>query len=142
MTAPPRHLTLALGFLLLFCSGPTPAQDTSVKPGINDQFKDPNLKVGEWAGRFETESREVFQQRHRINPHPDSVPHPPSTKGPAGAIGHATLIAHASTHDASRLSERSADVAEAILRDADLTIHTGHLSKQLDAIDRQVIAEK
>ena len=42
------------------------AQEQSVKPGINDQFKDPNLKTEEWAGRFETESREVFAHRERI----------------------------------------------------------------------------
>lgn len=42
------------------------AQDESVKPGINEKFLDPNLKPGEWTERFETESREVFDQRARI----------------------------------------------------------------------------
>ncbi len=55
-------------FLLLLSLIPpaAPAQDASVKPGINDNFKDPNLKVEEWAGRFETESREVYHHRERI----------------------------------------------------------------------------
>lgn len=42
------------------------AQDASVKPGINDKFLDPNLKVGEWTQKFETESREIFHQREKI----------------------------------------------------------------------------
>jgi ubiquinone/menaquinone biosynthesis C-methylase UbiE len=55
-------------FVLLLSLLPSagPAQDASVKPGINDNFKDPNLKVEEWAGRFETESREVYHLRERI----------------------------------------------------------------------------
>lgn len=43
-----------------------PAQDQSVKPGINEKFLDPNLKVEEWTERFETESREIFQNREGI----------------------------------------------------------------------------
>lgn len=42
------------------------AQDTSVKPGINDKFLDPDLKVGEWTQKFETESREIFHEREKI----------------------------------------------------------------------------
>jgi ubiquinone/menaquinone biosynthesis C-methylase UbiE len=42
------------------------AQDTSVKPGINDKFLDPQLKVAEWTQKFETESREIFHQRADI----------------------------------------------------------------------------
>jgi predicted methyltransferase len=42
------------------------AQDASVKPGINDKFLDPNLKVEEWTQKFETESREIFHQREKI----------------------------------------------------------------------------
>lgn len=42
------------------------AQDASVKPGINDKFLDPKLKVDEWTQKFETESREIFHQRDQI----------------------------------------------------------------------------
>jgi predicted methyltransferase len=42
------------------------AQDVSVKPGINDKFLDPKLNVEEWTKKFETESREIFQQREKI----------------------------------------------------------------------------
>lgn len=42
------------------------AQDASVKPGINDKFLDPKLNVEEWTKKFETESREIFQQREKI----------------------------------------------------------------------------
>lgn len=40
------------------------AQDKSVKPGINDSFRDPN--VTEFTERFEIESREVFALRDEI----------------------------------------------------------------------------
>src|SRR5262245_21458084 len=40
------------------------AQEKSVKPGINDTFRDPN--VPEFIGRFEVESREVFARRKEI----------------------------------------------------------------------------
>jgi ubiquinone/menaquinone biosynthesis C-methylase UbiE len=43
-----------------------PAQEQSVKPGINDAFRKPDLKVEEWAERFETESREIYQHREAI----------------------------------------------------------------------------
>jgi len=39
---------------------------TSVKPGINRNFVDPELNVEEWIARFEGESREVFQARSAI----------------------------------------------------------------------------
>ncbi|MCB1277208.1 methyltransferase domain-containing protein [Prosthecobacter sp.] len=42
------------------------AQEASVKPGINDKFLDPKLKVEEWTQKFETESREIFHQREKI----------------------------------------------------------------------------
>ena len=42
----------------------TLAQEKSVKPGINDSFRDPNLK--EFQGKFEIESREVFARRKEI----------------------------------------------------------------------------
>jgi len=40
------------------------AQELSVRPGINDSFRDPN--VDEFIGKFETESREVFARRKEI----------------------------------------------------------------------------
>lgn len=40
------------------------AQDKSIKPGINDTFRDPDLK--EFLGKFEVESREVFARRKGI----------------------------------------------------------------------------
>ena len=40
------------------------AQEKSVRPGINDSFKDP--EVTEWVTRFEGESREVFEKRKEI----------------------------------------------------------------------------
>ncbi|WP_395742839.1 class I SAM-dependent methyltransferase [Prosthecobacter sp.] len=57
-----RHLLLPLFAAVSFAF----AQDASVKPGINDKFLDPNLKVGEWTQKFETESREIFHQREKI----------------------------------------------------------------------------
>jgi FkbM family methyltransferase len=40
------------------------AQDKSVKPGINDSFRDPNVE--DFTGRFEVESREVYALRKEI----------------------------------------------------------------------------
>jgi len=40
------------------------AQDTSVNPGINDSFRDPNVK--DFQKRFEIESREVYAHRDKI----------------------------------------------------------------------------
>jgi len=63
--APRRALlcwTLATAVSLVLVS----AQDQSVKPGINDNFKNPALNVDDWVGRFETESREVFAHREEI----------------------------------------------------------------------------
>ena len=38
----------------------------SVKPGINDSFLDPDLKVDDFVKRFEVESREVFAARKEV----------------------------------------------------------------------------
>ncbi|MBB03010.1 MAG: SAM-dependent methyltransferase [Planctomyces sp.] len=38
----------------------------SVKPGINDNFLDPDLDVDSWVERFEVESREVFAARNEV----------------------------------------------------------------------------
>lgn len=40
--------------------------EDSVKPGINEKFLDPKLKVEEWLNRFETESREIFHSRDKV----------------------------------------------------------------------------
>lgn len=40
--------------------------ETSVKPGVNENFIDPNLDVDAFIKRFEIESREVFVSRERI----------------------------------------------------------------------------
>lgn len=40
------------------------AQEESVKPGVNDAFKDPD--VSEWVKKFEGESREVYLKRKEI----------------------------------------------------------------------------
>lgn len=51
-----------LGFSVLASS--TMAQEKSVRPGINDSFRDP--KVSEFQEKFEIESREVFAKRKEI----------------------------------------------------------------------------
>jgi len=57
-----RHLLatlagLVVGTLVL-------AQDQSVRPGINDPFKNPNVQ--EYIGTFEGESREIFAARKQL----------------------------------------------------------------------------
>ncbi len=52
--------------LLLLLAANVLAEELSVKPGINDKFLDPALKVEEWTEKFETESREIFHQRQQI----------------------------------------------------------------------------
>jgi ubiquinone/menaquinone biosynthesis C-methylase UbiE len=55
----------AVGLALLALVGlAAPAQEKSVKPGINDPFKNPDVK--EFQGKFEVESREVFAKRSEI----------------------------------------------------------------------------
>lgn len=50
--------------LLIFALGSSFGQEKSVRPGINDPFKDPDVK--EYIGKFETESREIYAERKRI----------------------------------------------------------------------------
>ena len=57
-----RPLAVTMGFLVLVAI--SHAQEESVKPGINDSFRDPD--VNEFIGRFEVESREVFTHRSEI----------------------------------------------------------------------------
>lgn len=42
------------------------AQGASAQADINAPYRAPNLKVEEWAQRFETEGREVYDQRYPI----------------------------------------------------------------------------
>ena len=58
------HRILPIVLLIILAPRPASAQDSSVKPGINDAFKNP--AVDEFIGRFEIESREVFAQREAI----------------------------------------------------------------------------
>jgi predicted methyltransferase len=55
-----------LALLLAGCHGAPPVQEASVKPGINEDFLDPDLDVGRFEQRFEGESREIFAQRARL----------------------------------------------------------------------------
>jgi len=50
--------------VLLLTSLEIAAQDESLKPGINDNFKDPDIQTN--LDRFETESREVYNHRDEI----------------------------------------------------------------------------
>lgn len=52
--------------LLLGRETESPDAEQSVKPGINEKFLDPELKVDEWLQRFEVESRETFHERHKV----------------------------------------------------------------------------
>lgn len=60
------HRRLALLLLMLFVGliATVGAQEQSVKPGINDPFKNPD--VAKYAKTFEGESRDVFLQRDKI----------------------------------------------------------------------------
>lgn len=53
--------------LFLTAVAPLAAQEKSVKPGINDPFKNPDVK--EFQGKFEVESREVYAKRKEIVAH-------------------------------------------------------------------------
>ncbi len=55
-----------LGALVAFAAAAAPAlgQEKSVRPGINDLFKDPDLK--EFLTKFEGESREIYTHRKKI----------------------------------------------------------------------------
>src|SRR5438445_2054730 len=43
---------------------PAPATEPSVRPGINAEYRNPDVK--QWVERFETESREIYRERERI----------------------------------------------------------------------------
>ena len=57
------------GLMVIAClvTATATAQNKSVKPGINDAFKNPNTK--EFLGKFEVESREVYAKRAEIVEH-------------------------------------------------------------------------
>lgn len=57
---------LALAALFLFIAPQSLAQEQSVKPGINDNFKSADLDVDEYVGIFEGEDRAIFAHRHDI----------------------------------------------------------------------------
>ena len=57
-----RGLLLAVSVFLL--APLTPAQEKSVRPGINKAFENPDVK--EYVGKFEGESREIFTCRKEI----------------------------------------------------------------------------
>ncbi|MFI4875223.1 MAG: methyltransferase domain-containing protein [Blastopirellula sp. JB062] len=43
-----------------------PAEEQSVKPGVNKNFLDESLDVDAWIARFEVESREVYHARDEV----------------------------------------------------------------------------
>ena len=60
-----RSLQVFLTFVAIaLAPAITRAQDKSVRPGINESFKDPD--VDEFVKRFEIESREVYAKRNEI----------------------------------------------------------------------------
>jgi len=69
-----KYVLLSIWVAALSC-GPTgwaqsvvtsPAQEESVRPGINANFLDADLDPEQWVGRFEGESREIFRCRRAI----------------------------------------------------------------------------
>lgn len=59
-----KQLHRLTGLALLLAAALLLAQEKSVKPGINDSFKDPDLK--KYKETFEGESREIFIAREQI----------------------------------------------------------------------------
>ncbi len=63
------HRISALGYVAICLSGVLtpgvlPAQEASVRPGINRHFVDPAFE--QWVARFERPGREVYDRRHQI----------------------------------------------------------------------------
>ena len=58
--------SVAVIFFCWFASAQDKAAPESVRPGINEKFLDPNLKVADWLKRFEVESREAFDARTAV----------------------------------------------------------------------------
>ncbi len=59
-------LILLAGFSLIAQETTNDGQEGSVKPGINEKFLDPELKVDDCLKRFEVESREVFHEKDQV----------------------------------------------------------------------------
>jgi ubiquinone/menaquinone biosynthesis C-methylase UbiE len=59
-------LLAAAATLLVGKENPPATPETSVRPGINESYLDPNLKVDDFLKRFEVESREVFHERETV----------------------------------------------------------------------------
>ena len=59
-------VVLLAGFSLVGQEKAKVAGEESVKPGINEKFLDPELKVDDWLKRFEVESREVFHEKEAV----------------------------------------------------------------------------
>ncbi|MCM2373781.1 class I SAM-dependent methyltransferase [Aporhodopirellula aestuarii] len=64
-----KHCIVVLTLLSALSAGFVAAQDKSpsvVPPGINDNFKKPELNVDEWMAKLEVESREVYAARDEV----------------------------------------------------------------------------
>ncbi len=68
-TLPSRSLALLLLLAFLACATPAPESRpdpvVAIRPGINTPYVR-NPDPADWARRFETESREIFAERHEI----------------------------------------------------------------------------
>lgn len=53
-----------LPWLIAGCQGPFVWREASVRPGINDHYKNPDVET--WVGRFESDEREIYHHRHKI----------------------------------------------------------------------------
>lgn len=60
------RLLSVLGLVAALGTGPALAQEASVSPTINQNFKSDALDVEGWATRFSGESREAFHVRHDV----------------------------------------------------------------------------
>lgn len=55
-----------LGLTFLVAEETKAPKEESVKPGINENFLNPDLVIEDWLGRFEVESREVYHCQKEI----------------------------------------------------------------------------
>ena len=70
-TSPLLPFAFALASLFVLLHAPLgaqtpPAEEKSVKPGVNAEYFKPDLDISKWVGRFEKPGREVFDQREKI----------------------------------------------------------------------------